>query len=126
MLLTDKNLLEKYRIEQRLWQGIPSIEVTRGGRIFLTYYSGGTKEEIGNYCILSKSDNGEYFEDIARIPRGSDNEAEVAQYLDLDKVIRTIPTGFDATALIGKIFIVTGTGKYFKNVEWIPSTTSES
>ena len=65
MLLTDKNLLEKYRIEQRLWQGIPSIEVTRGGRIFLTYYSGGTKEEIGNYCILSKSDNGEYFEDIA-------------------------------------------------------------
>ena len=65
MLLTDKNLLEKYRIEQRLWQGIPSIEVTRGGRIFLTYYSGGTKEEIGNYCILSKSDNGEHFEDIA-------------------------------------------------------------
>ena len=42
---------------------------------------------------------------------------EVAQYLDLDRVIRTIPTGFDATDLIGKIFIVTGSGKYFKNVE---------
>ena len=42
--------------------------------------------------------------------------AEVAEYLDLDHVIRTIPTGFDAAALIGKIFIVTGTGKYFKNV----------
>ena len=48
------------------------------------------------------------------------DEAEVAQYLDLKKVIRTIPTGFDATALIGKIFIVTGTGKYFKNVEGDP------
>ena len=44
------------------------------------------------------------------------SENEVAEYLDLNKVIRTIPTGFDATALIGKIFIVTGTGKYFKNV----------
>ena len=40
----------------------------------------------------------------------------VGQYLDLNKVIRTIPTGFDATELKGKIFIVTGTGKYFKNV----------
>ncbi len=44
-------------------------------------------------------------------------EDEVAEYLDLRNVIRTIPTGFDATALIGKIFIVTGTGKYFKNVQ---------
>ncbi len=47
-------------------------------------------------------------------------EDEVAEYLDLNNVIRTIPTGFDATALIGKIFIVTGTGKYFKNVEFDP------
>ncbi|MBR6793490.1 MAG: rhamnulose-1-phosphate aldolase [Clostridia bacterium] len=46
---------------------------------------------------------------------------EVAEYLDLSKVIRTIPTGFDATDLIGKIFIVTGTGKYFKNVEVDPA-----
>lgn len=44
-------------------------------------------------------------------------EEEVAKYLDLTKAIREIPTGFDATKLIGKIFIVTGTGKYFKNVE---------
>lgn len=48
------------------------------------------------------------------------DENEVAEYLDLTKVIRTIPTGFDATPLIGKIFIVTGTGKYFKNVEKDP------
>ena len=48
------------------------------------------------------------------------DENEVAQYLDTAKVLRTIPTGFDATPLIGKIFIVTGTGKYFKNVEIDP------
>lgn len=47
---------------------------------------------------------------------------EVAQYLDLSKVIRTIPLGFDASAIIGKIFIVTGTGKYFKNVDSDPET----
>ena len=44
------------------------------------------------------------------------DENEVAEYLDLNSIIRTIPTGFDAKPLIGKIFIVTGTGKYFKNV----------
>lgn len=49
-------------------------------------------------------------------------EEEVAEYLDLNEVIRTIPTGFDAKPLIGKIFIVTGTGKYFKNVEFAPET----
>lgn len=48
------------------------------------------------------------------------DEKEVAEYLDLSHVIRTIPTGFDAKPLIGKIFIVTGTGKYFKNVESDP------
>lgn len=48
------------------------------------------------------------------------DENEVAKYLDLNNVIRTISTGFDAPELIGKIFIVTGTGKYFKNVEKDP------
>lgn len=48
------------------------------------------------------------------------DEEEVAEYLDLNNVIRTIPTGFEAKELIGKIFIVTGTGKYFKNVEYDP------
>ena len=53
---------------------------------------------------------------------------EVAEYLDLKKVIRTIPlmgvneVDFDASPLEGKIFIVTGTGKYFKNVEDDPET----
>ncbi len=47
-------------------------------------------------------------------------EEEVAEYLDIDKAIRQIPLGFHAAALKGKIFIVTGTGKYFKNVDGDP------
>ncbi|MBQ9097173.1 MAG: rhamnulose-1-phosphate aldolase [Clostridia bacterium] len=48
------------------------------------------------------------------------DEKEVAEYLDLNKVIRTIPIGFEAKSMIGKIFVVTGRGKYFKNVEFDP------
>lgn len=50
------------------------------------------------------------------------DENLVGEYLDINNVIRTIPTGFDASELAGKIFIVTGTGKYFKNVEDDPET----
>ena len=46
--------------------------------------------------------------------------AEAAKYLDLNRVLRVLPLGFDAAALAGKIFIVTGSGKYFKNVEFDP------
>ena len=46
------------------------------------------------------------------------DEKEVKEYLDTDKVLRTIPTGFSAPELEGKYFLVTGTGKYFKNVQY--------
>lgn len=61
MLITDRNKLKKYNSEYRLWQGIPGIAVTPKGRIFLTFYSGGTKEEIGNYALVIKSDDGKSF-----------------------------------------------------------------
>ena len=41
---------------------------------------------------------------------------EVSEYLDTKKILRAIPTGFTAPELDGKCFLVTGTGKYFKNV----------
>lgn len=41
---------------------------------------------------------------------------QLSEYLDTHTIIRQIPLGFQATALIGKTFIVTGTGKYFRNV----------
>lgn len=63
MLITDEKALPKFQKSKRIWQGIPSIEVTAGGRIFLTYYSGGIKEEIGNYVVLAMSEDGVNFSD---------------------------------------------------------------
>ncbi|MDD6159679.1 MAG: rhamnulose-1-phosphate aldolase [Oscillospiraceae bacterium] len=48
------------------------------------------------------------------------DEAQVAEYLDVNRVIREIPTGFSAPSLAGQYFLVTGTGKYFKNVQYAP------
>ena len=45
---------------------------------------------------------------------------EVEQYLDPTDVKRTFTITFDASYLKGKYFLVTGTGKYFKNVEGDP------
>lgn len=49
------------------------------------------------------------------------DEEDVKPFLDLDKVIREIPMIFDASKLAGRYFIVTGSGKYFKNVINAPS-----
>lgn len=55
-------------------------------------------------------------------------EEEVAEYLDIHNVIREIPlagvhkSNIDVSPLAGKYFLVTGTGKYFKNVESDPET----
>ena len=49
------------------------------------------------------------------------DEAEVREYLDTENILRTLPTGFAAPELEGRYFLVTGTGKYFKNVQYDPS-----
>lgn len=43
--------------------------------------------------------------------------SDVVEYDDTSAEIRTLPLGFDAAPLAGKYILVTGTGKYFKNVE---------
>lgn len=54
-------------------------------------------------------------------------EREVAEYLDTEKALREIPVmgvnsvEADLSPLEGRIFLVTGTGKYFKNVEKDPA-----
>ena len=45
---------------------------------------------------------------------------EIEDYLDPKAVLRQIPLGFSAPQLAGKVFLVTGTGKYFKNVQYDP------
>lgn len=48
------------------------------------------------------------------------SEEEVREYSD-GTVLRTLPAGFSAPTLAGKYFLVTGTGKYFKNVAADPA-----
>ena len=48
-------------------------------------------------------------------------EEEIIDYVNPNVVLRRIPAGFDAPSLAGKYFLVTGTGKYFKNVEYDPA-----
>lgn len=57
MLITDKKELERFSECHRVWQGIPGIEHTKGGRTFVTFYSGGATETYGNYVLLYKSDD---------------------------------------------------------------------
>jgi rhamnulose-1-phosphate aldolase len=49
-------------------------------------------------------------------------DEDIEGYLDTTNVIREIPMSFDASEIAGRIFLVTGTGKYFKNVQYDPET----
>lgn len=49
-------------------------------------------------------------------------EDQVNEYVDVNAVKREIPLGFDAKDLAGQYYLVTGTGKYFKNVKVSPET----
>lgn len=44
------------------------------------------------------------------------DEREVARYVNIHLVQRTIPMNFPVPELAGRYFLVTGSGKYFKNV----------
>ena len=58
-LVKDPELLASYAPACRVWQGIPSVECSHGGRLFFTWYTGGTREGVGNYVVLAVSeDNG--------------------------------------------------------------------
>ena len=49
---------EKYAESIRNFQGCPTLAVTPGGRIYLGWYSGGTREpHMDNYNLLMYSDD---------------------------------------------------------------------
>lgn len=75
--VTDKASLTAYDSHHRLWQGIPSIEVTAGGRLFATLYSGGKTEENGNFSVLltSRDDGKTWSEPIAAVDVGTEERA---------------------------------------------------
>lgn len=47
-------------------------------------------------------------------------EDDIRDYLDLNNVKKQIATGFSNADLAGKYFLITGAGKYFKNVQADP------
>ncbi len=62
MGIIQKDNLERYQINHRSWQGIPSMDIDQNGTLYATWYSGGSGEGTENYVILQKSsDNGRSF-----------------------------------------------------------------
>lgn len=57
MLITDAAKLKKYSSPHRVWQGIPGIARTKGGRTFISFYSGNVKETYGNFAAVLQSDS---------------------------------------------------------------------
>lgn len=47
-------------------------------------------------------------------------EGEIKKCFKNEKILSTMKIMFDAGPLVGKYFLVTGTGKYFKNIEYCP------
>ncbi len=56
---SDPEILHQHYAEKRLWQGIPSIGMWKGGRIFAVFYSGGIRENVGNASFIIMSDDDE-------------------------------------------------------------------
>lgn len=65
MLIINKQELERFQSKYRVWQGIPTIERTKNDKMFCSFYSGGTREWFGNFCVLLTSDDcGETWSDV--------------------------------------------------------------
>ena len=61
MLIFDREKLKKFTSSHRVWQGIPGIARTKGGRTFVSFYSGETKETYGNYALVVMSEGEDDF-----------------------------------------------------------------
>jgi len=48
----------RYGDDQRLFQGIPGVAISRGGRLWATWYSGGAGEGPENFVLLATSGDG--------------------------------------------------------------------
>ena len=69
---------ERFQDYYRRWQGIPSIEVTSAGKIFVNFYSGQDAEVGGNIMVLCTStDHGSSFRSCAAIVEHPDPECRI-------------------------------------------------
>ncbi|MCP1110531.1 sialidase family protein [Ohessyouella blattaphilus] len=69
---------ERFQDTYRRWQGIPSIEVSAKGRIFVNFYAGQDAEVGGNIMVLCISDDhGESFRSCATVIEHPDPEVRI-------------------------------------------------
>ncbi|GIP58554.1 sialidase family protein [Paenibacillus sp. FSL W8-0186] len=69
---------QRFRDDYRRWQGIPSIEVTEKGRIFINFYSGQGAEVGGNIMVLCVSDDhGQTFRSGVAVVEHPDPECRI-------------------------------------------------
>ena len=67
MLITQPSELEQFSAQHRVWQGMPGIVKTKGGRIFVSFYSGNVTEDYGNYSVVIKSDDGKSYQKASQL-----------------------------------------------------------
>ncbi|WHH61232.1 sialidase family protein [Petroclostridium sp. X23] len=69
---------ERFSDQYRKWQGIPSIEVSAKGRIFVNFYSGQEAEVGGNIMVLCTSDDhGNTFKSCTAVVEHPDSECRI-------------------------------------------------
>ena len=69
---------ERFQDYYRRWQGIPSIEVTSNGRIFVCFYGGQGAEVAGNYLVVCISDDsGETFRSCQMVVEHPDPDCRI-------------------------------------------------
>lgn len=67
-----------YQDQYRRWQGIPSLEVSVKGRIFVNFYSGQAAEVGGNFLVLCTSDDGGHtFRSCVTVVKHPDPECRI-------------------------------------------------
>lgn len=49
--MIKSNDIERFLVDRK-WQGIPSVEITEKGNLFVVFYTGGIGEQLGNYCLV--------------------------------------------------------------------------
>ena len=83
----------KHSTQSRQFQGIPGIEITPGGRLWATWYSGGTGEGPDNFVVLVTSDDGgkNWSEPVAVVdPRGNDRTFDPTLWIGPDGILRLV------------------------------------
>lgn len=83
--------LNQFELENRCWQGIPSIDTDTSGTLYASWYSGGAGEGTENFVLMHKStDNGKSFSSPVSVvsPEGDIRAYDPAVFADPNGTIR--------------------------------------